>query len=187
MVIRYLDELDTAANAIGSVNTIAKDGDRLVGYNTDAFGFQRSLKGFLKPEVERALVLGTGGAAKAVHHVLGKLNVSVQQVSRNDAEGLLQYDDLTVEILASHQLIVNCTPLGMSPDISSCPDIPYHGISRDHLVYDLVYNPRKTIFLKRSEERGAQVKNGLEMLHFQADKAWQIWQSYLDTEHEGSK
>lgn len=185
-VIPYLDMIDEAAREVEAVNTIVRDDDRLIGYNTDIFGFEVSLGRLVSRPVERALVLGTGGAAKAVGYVLGKLKIEFDFVSRRSRNEALTYREITPEMIALHKLIVNCTPLGMEPYTSTLPDIPYHAMTDEHFAFDLVYNPRKTLFLARSEEHGASVKNGLEMLHLQADRSWEIWQSYLDNENEGS-
>lgn len=183
-VLPFLDHVDDPAREMVAVNTIVRDGSRLVGYNTDIYGFEVSLMRFVTRPPARALVLGTGGAAKAVGHVLGKLKTEFEYVSRSPGSKVLTYREITPEMMALHTLIVNCTPLGMEPDASTLPDVPYHAMTDKHFVFDLVYNPRKTLFLKKSEEQGASVKNGLEMLHLQADRSWEIWQSYLDNENE---
>ncbi len=178
-IIQYLDELDEEAKAIGAVNTIKvtnKSGKAfLKGYNTDVFGFTESLKKHLLPHHHNALILGTGGASKACGYGLEKLEISYQKVSRNKAKGVLTYNDLSEEIIRDNTIIVNTTPLGMFPDIESCPDIPYSGIGQNHLIFDLIYNPGETLFLKKASANGAFVINGLEMLHLQAEKAWGIW------------
>ena len=176
-VIPYLDNLSKDARAIGAVNTIkyTRTGETC-GYNTDCYGFQHSLLGINKDKPPRnALVLGTGGAAKAVWYVLNQLEVPFSTVSRS--KGDLQYSDLTPTIIADHQLIVNTTPLGMAPKIDACPEIPYEALSSEHILYDLIYNPEKTLFLIKGEASGATIKNGLEMLQLQAEKAWEIWNS----------
>lgn len=181
-VIPFLDALSPEAKAIGAVNVIridrsGKGGSRLTltGHNSDVVGFRNSLRPLLTPERNRALVLGTGGAAKAVFHGLKSLGVEPVYVSRTPREGILTYSDLTPEVMASHKVIVNTTPLGMSPRIETCPDIPYSLLTSGHLLYDLVYNPDVTTFMKRGTEHGAEVKNGLEMLLLQAFEAWRIW------------
>ncbi len=180
-VISYLDELDADAATIGAVNTIKKLQDgRLKGYNTDVYGFRSSLHNKIKRSnlnIKRALVLGTGGAAKAVHFSLKKLNISYQEVSRKKENGDLCYQELNAELFSNIQLVVNTTPLGMSPNTKSYPELPYDALSDKHLLYDLVYNPEKTIFLQKGEDAGAAIINGLEMLHLQAEKAWEIWNS----------
>lgn len=175
-VIPYLDELDETAAKIGAVNTIKKVDDKLIGYNTDAFGFEASLLELLgENTVRKALILGTGGASKAVEYILSKNDIAHQYVSRTAKEGQITYDDIDVGILTSHTLIVNTTPLGMYPNIDNCPDLDYNSISSDHYFLDLVYNPPKTLFLKQGEKRGAAIMNGLMMLHQQAEEAWRIW------------
>ncbi len=178
-IIPFLDELDELAATIGAVNTIRftqKDGKRwLKGYNTDAIGFQQTLQPLLLPHHTQALVLGTGGASKAVVYVLDKLKISYLYVSREAGVGKLSYDELDAEIIDTHKLIINTTPLGMFPKSESYPDIPYRAIGSKHLLYDLVYNPEKTLFLSKGEAQGAVIKNGLEMLVKQADAAYSIW------------
>jgi shikimate dehydrogenase len=180
-VLPFLNEIDVAAAAIGAVNCIAfefrNQQQWLKGYNTDAFGFSESLKPFLKAGHQRALILGDGGAAKAVKYVLNQLGITFQTVVRTAAEGAITYNKLTADIMLNHEIIINTTPLGTYPDISSAPAIPYELLTKEHLVYDLVYNPEETSFLQKAKLRGAVVKNGLEMLHLQADKAWAIWNS----------
>ena len=176
-IIPYLNSLSEQAKAIGAVNTVTiSSSGKLKGYNTDTFGFRASIEPFLKPQHKRALILGTGGASKAVAYTLRELNIDFDYVSRklNDL-AKFTYSDLTESIINSHQIIINCTPVGTYPNINECPDIPYEGISTDHLLYDLVYNPSKTKFLKQGEERGAAICNGLKMLELQAQKAWEIW------------
>ncbi|MFT4565266.1 MAG: shikimate dehydrogenase [Saprospiraceae bacterium] len=176
-IIPYLDELSPAAKAIGAVNVIDLRNDRLVGYNSDAYGFQYSLEPIWKGRSipSHALVLGTGGAAKAVWYVLESLGIQYKKVSRS--KGDLTYEELDKKIMTSHQLIINTTPLGMSPEIYSCPNIPYENISSNHMCFDLVYNPSKTLFLTKSEKQGASIENGLRMLELQAERSWEIWNS----------
>lgn len=181
-IMPYLNALSADAEAIGAVNTIAveyngKVGIRLTGHNTDVIGFSDSIKPLLRPGMTAAIVLGTGGASKAVMHGLKSLGVEPVAVSRTAAPGRLTYADLTPEIMDSHKVIVNTTPLGMWPKVDTLPDIPYDLLTPDHLCYDLIYNPDITAFMKRAAENGATVKNGLEMLLLQAFAAWQIWQS----------
>jgi len=147
----------------------------LIGYNTDAFAFEKSLQPLLKKNHNKALVLGTGGASRAVTYVLGQLGIDYLLVSRKAARRQIRYEDITREMMQERQLIINTTPLGMSPDIDSSPEIPYEFITGQHLLYDLVYNPAETEFLKRGREKGAGTKNGLEMLELQAEKSWEIW------------
>jgi shikimate dehydrogenase len=178
-VLPYLDELDEAAKTIGAVNCISvdqKEGKRwLKGYNTDAFGFAESLKPYLKEHHTKALVLGDGGAAKAVKYVLDQLNISYLSVVRTAVPGAVLYEEITEDLIASHQLIINTTPLGTFPNVEASPAIPYHLLTDQHLAYDLVYNPEETEFMQRAKARGATVKNGLEMLQLQALRAWSIW------------
>ncbi|SDG09770.1 shikimate dehydrogenase [Pedobacter terrae] len=178
-VLCYLNEVDEAAEKIGAVNCISIknfEGETyLKGYNTDAYGFEESLKPLLKPQHTKALVFGDGGAAKAVKYVLEKLNIEYQVVVRTAVPGAILYSEITPEILTSHQLLINTTPLGMSPNIDTFPEIDYSLVGSGHLAYDLVYNPLETAFLAKAAERGAAVENGLEMLYKQAEKAWAIW------------
>jgi shikimate dehydrogenase len=174
-VIPFLDDLSDEAKAIGAVNTIHFREGRKIGFNTDAYGFEHSLRPLLRPHHNRALVLGTGGASKAIVYVLDKMGIAYIQVSRKSGEHTLTYEELNPEIIASHTLIINTSPLGMYPDIDAAPEIPYDSISNDHLLYDLIYNPSVTRFMQKGLDKGAQVKNGLEMLHLQAERAWEIW------------
>lgn len=182
-VIEYLDGMDADAEAIGAVNVIkvirnAKGEISLLkGFNSDVIGFTDSIRALLKPGHRRALVLGTGGASKAVIHGLRKLGIESTSVSRTPAPGRLTYADLTPEVMETHTVIVNTTPLGMYPNVDSCPDIPYDLLTANHLCYDLLYNPDVTEFMRRSAEHGATVKNGLEMLLLQAFESWRIWNS----------
>lgn len=175
-IIPFLDELSEEASAVGAVNTVViQRTDNHIyttGHNTDIIGFQQSLQGIEIPD--RVLVLGTGGAAAAVTYVLEKMGCACTAVSRNPERGL-PYSALTTEIVAQHRLIVNCTPLGTFPNIHEKPDIPYEGISGKHFLYDLVYNPTETTFLKEGLSRSARVCNGLQMLHTQAEAAWEIF------------
>jgi shikimate dehydrogenase len=181
-VFKYLNEVDIVAKEIAAVNVIKFNwnGDKpvLKGFNTDTIGFTNSPLPLLKPNHTKALILGTGGAAKSVAYSLKKLGILYRFVSRNP-EGTAQVDyrNLTKEIIETYQLIINTSPLGMFPNIETYPDIPYQFIGPEHLLYDAVYNPEKTAFLAKSEENGATIKNGLEMLHIQAEEAWKIWNS----------
>lgn len=175
-VIDYLDELDDTAAEIGAVNTILIRKGRLKGYNTDVYGFVTSLKGLLgSRQVESALVLGTGGASKAVAYGLKQLGIRPVFVSRNPSKGDLTYSDINASIIEKHLLVINTTPLGMSPNVETAPSLPYDLFNSHHLLYDLVYNPEKTVFLESGEKRKCSTKNGLEMLHLQAERAWSIW------------
>lgn len=181
-VIPFLDELDAASAArIGAVNTIKvlPDG-RLKGYNTDYYGFRLSLEQWLfslnvLPESLKALVLGNGGAAKAVFAALDDLQIPYQIVSRQASTSSITYNDLTEELLSQYALIVNTSPVGTYPNIDECPAIPYEYLTEKHLLYDLVYNPAETLFLKKGQQHNAHVHNGLQMLILQAEKAWEIW------------
>lgn len=179
-VLDYLDELSPAAMAIKAVNVvkvIRKGKDvHLIGHNTDVIGFTQSLDSLLEPHHKKALVLGTGGASKAVCYGLEQLGLESQLVSRRESEVAITYEQLTPEIMAEHQVVINCSPLGMYPHTEQCPDIPYECLTDKHLLYDLVYNPNVTLFMRKGKEYGAQVKNGLEMLLLQAIEAWNIWQ-----------
>ena len=179
-VIPYLDELDNAAKEIGAVNVIKIFWDRktprLKGYNSDMVGFKNSLTSLLTVEHKKALILGTGGASKAVAEALKQLGINFNYASRTPKNSeILTYNQITANVLSERTLIINTTPLGMFPNSETCPDIPYDSLSPKHLLYDLVYNPEETLFLKKAKAHGAQVKNGLEMLHLQAEEAWRIW------------
>lgn len=180
-VIPYLDDIDITASEIGAVNVVKfiKNGNNLIlkGFNSDVIGFCNSLKPLLKPHHTHALVLGTGGAAKAIAHGLKSLGIEPIYVSRTKKDGVLTYNELTPEIIEKYQVVVNTTPAGMYPHVDTCPDIPYHLLTPQHLCYDVVYNPEVTFFMKKAQEQGAMVKNGLEMLILQALAAWEIWNS----------
>ena len=177
-IIPYLDELDPIAAEVGAVNTVKvlEDG-RLVGYNTDVIGFNSSLltSHSSPPTPHSSLVLGTGGASKAVQYVLRKNNIPFQVVSRFAEHGDLTYQELTTEIIQSHLLIINATPVGMAPNIEEAPKIPYKAITSQHTLFDLIYNPEETLFLRRGREHGATTINGLTMLYAQAEASWEIW------------
>lgn len=178
-VIPYLDALDETARNIGAVNVIRIEHKgnfvRMVGYNSDYIGFRNSLNPLLQPHHTHALVLGTGGASKAVCAALRNMNIAVTLVSRTQGSNRLQYEQLTAEVMANHTIIVNATPLGMYPHVDDCAPIPYQYITPHHLCYDVVYNPTHTTFMQRCAEQGATVCNGLKMLYGQADAAWEIW------------
>ncbi|MGA9651759.1 shikimate dehydrogenase family protein, partial [Pedobacter sp.] len=171
--------IEEAAEKIGAVNCICVrsfEGDTYMkGFNTDAFGFEASLKPLLTPEHQKALVFGDGGAAKAVKYVLEMLNIEYQIVVRKAISGAILYEEITPEILKSHKLLINTTPLGMSPNVDTYPAIDYSLLNAEYLAYDLVYNPLETTFLAKAAAQGAVIKNGLEMLYKQAEKAWCIW------------
>jgi shikimate dehydrogenase len=175
-ILPYLDRLDDMAASIGAVNCIDIKGGQLIGYNTDAAGFEKSLVPLLQSHHTKALVLGTGGAAMAIKYVLNKLGIDFLSVSRERKEGVLAYTDVDMALIKEYLLVVNTSPLGMSPDIYSLPLLPYEAITGKHLLYDLVYNPEETAFLKSGKAQGATTKNGLEMLHIQAEESWKIWQ-----------
>lgn len=176
-VFTYLDEVDATASEIGAVNTIkVTNKGRLVGYNTDVFGFENSLSPLLKTHHTKALILGTGGASKAVSYVFEKLNIEYYKVSRNPNDSKqISYRDITFDLLNKYTIIVNCSPLGTFPNINEKPNIPYQFLTHNHLLYDLIYNPVETAFLIEGKKRGTQVKNGLEMLELQAEESWKIW------------
>ncbi len=178
-VIPFLDELDETAKEIGAVNTIKisrKEGKTILkGYNTDAKGFGLSIKPFLKNTHERALILGTGGGSKAVNYVLKNLGITTLFVSRNAKENELNYKDLNDYVMKFHKLVINTTPLGMSPNEDTFPDIPYSLLDESHTLIDLVYNPKQSQFLTKGKEEGTEILNGLSMLHHQANEAWKIW------------
>ena len=179
-VIPFLDELNDSAREIGAVNTvkITRTGSdiHLKGFNTDTFGFEKSLKPLLKPHHKKALILGTGGASKALKYVLTKLGIeyisaSIEELKENE----IRYDDIDEAMMADRLLIIHATPLGTFPKTDACANIPYHLITGKHLLFDLVYNPEVTLFLKKGAERGATIKNGYDMLLGQADRAYEIW------------
>ncbi|CAM3431911.1 shikimate dehydrogenase family protein [Aequorivita lipolytica] len=177
-IIPLLDNLDNEAIKIGAVNTIKISEERkLTGYNTDHYGFQKSLEIFLPLQQKTALILGTGGASKAVAYALGNLGFNFNFVSRKSNSNSFVYSELNQAIINNHLLIVNCTPLGTFPNIEACPPIPYHYLTKHHLLFDLIYNPSETEFLKRGKLKGTQTANGLKMLELQAEKAWEIWNS----------
>lgn len=179
-IIPLLDSLDPVAGDINAVNTIRIEHNethtKLLGYNTDAYGFEKSITPLLRPQHRSAIILGTGGAAKAAAWVFEKLGIDFILVSRNpEVNHQLGYNELTEDLFEKYTVIVNATPLGMAPDADTFPPLPYHFLSSHHLLFDMVYNPIETMFLKRGQVHGASPKNGLEMLHLQAEKAWEIW------------
>ena len=173
-IITYLDEVDKAANKIGAVNTIAKKDNKLIGYNTDYIGFIKSFKNNLN--FKNALILGTGGASKAIQYALNIKNINFDIGSRKNNKKYISYD-LINEKIRDYDLIINTTPLGTFPDVSKKPKINYNLINENHFCYDLIYNPEKTSFLKECEKKGARIMNGLEMLKSQAEESWTIWNS----------
>lgn len=177
-VLKYLDEVDGFAKKIGAVNVIKIKDGKLKGFNTDSDAFHETLEKWLpKDKTFTALVLGTGGSSKAVQEALKKLKIDYKLVSREARKGVITYEDLEKDssIITNSKLIINTTPLGMSPKTEAMPPINYEHIGSEHYVYDLIYNPARTLFLQKSEMRGATIKNGLEMLHVQAEKSWTIW------------
>ena len=180
-ILKYLDKIDDTAKKIAAVNTVKihRINNQIIleGYNTDVYGFEKSLLPFLKPHHKKALILGTGGASKAVAYVLKKLGIDFLFVSRNSADKhqVVNYSELNRQLLQEYLLIVNTTPLGMYPNIDSAPEIPYDLINKDFLLFDLIYNPEKTKFLKLGEQKGAKIVNGYKMLVYQAEKAWEIF------------
>ncbi|WGK64352.1 shikimate dehydrogenase family protein [Croceiramulus getboli] len=177
-VIDLLDELDPTAAAIGAVNTIKRlPSGALVGYNTDHYGFRESLLPLLKDHHQDALILGTGGASKAVAYALDTLEINYQYVSRTQGADRLTYSDLNAALISDHPIIINTTPLGTHPNVEQAPELPYLFLGEAHLLYDLVYNPPLTRFLKQGQERGATIINGKRMLELQAERAWEIWTS----------
>lgn len=180
-VLPYINTLSEEAEAIQAVNCITitrnEEGITLKGYNTDAFGFEESLKPLLKEQHQKALVLGNGGAAKAVVYTLKKLAIPYLLVSRSKENGDITYEEIDANMIENHQLIINCSPVGTFPNVNECPAIPYEYLTDKHLLYDLIYNPEETLFLKKGKEKGATIKNGHEMLVLQAEKNWDIWQN----------
>jgi len=175
-VILFLDEIDETAQKIGAVNVIRIANGRMKGFISDYLGFRESLRHFLPAEMKiKALILGTGGAAQAVKAALEELDIPYQTVSRSNQAGNLTYAQITPEIISEHQLIINTTPLGTFPEVKTAPPISYENLTSQHFLYDLVYNPEETQFLKNGREKGAKTKNGYEMLVLQAEAAWQIW------------
>lgn len=171
-IIPYLTDMDQVAQSIGAVNVVHKG----KGYNTDWIGFRDSLSKLLQPTDQRALLLGSGGVSKAIQYALRELGIEYTVVSRSGyPTSDIGYQDVDKKMIAGHQIVVNCTPLGMKPYENELPDLPYNYLSQKHLLYDCIYNPEKTLFLQKGENQGCRIKNGLEMLHLQADEAWKIW------------
>lgn len=176
-ILHFVDELDQEAAAIGAVNTIKflKEG-KTKGFNTDAYGFENSLSPLLSKHHTKALILGTGGASKAVAFVLQKLQIEFLFVSRvPDKPNQISYADVSESLMSQYTVIINCSPLGTFPEVHLCPDIPYQFLSSAHLLYDLIYNPSVTSFLQKGKDKDATIKNGLEMLQLQAEQSWKIW------------
>ena len=174
-ILPYLDELTDEARAIGAVNCVVVKEDRLVGHNTDAQGIEATMQ-WIEPKADtKALVLGTGGASKAVQYVLRKLGIEYNVVSRDKCRSNYTYEELTSDIVAEYKLIINTTPLGMSPEVGSYPEIDYDVLTAEHVLFDLVYNPAKTEFMQRGEKRGARTFGGMLMLQTQAIASWHFW------------
>lgn len=176
VVIPFLDKLSKKAELIGAVNTIkvTKKG-KLKGYNTDYYGFKKSLEPLLLPHHKKALILGTGGASKGVAFALDELNISYAFVSREAKENAIDYNQINSTTFENYQIVINATPVGTSPNEDAFPILPYEFFTEKHIAFDLIYNPAETQFLKKAKQQGAQIKNGLDMLIFQAEKAWAIW------------
>ncbi|MFV0377458.1 MAG: shikimate dehydrogenase family protein [Mangrovibacterium sp.] len=180
-IMPFLDEIDPEAAEVGAINTVkiirSPGGIKLKGFNTDIYGFENSLKPMLNQKHKKALILGTGGASKAIKHILTKLGLSFvsasieEQLQKNE----IRYEQIDEALMNECLVIINATPLGTFPKVDNCPDIPYEFIGTSHVLFDLVYNPDETLFMKKGKAQGAAVKNGLEMLHLQALKAWEIW------------
>ncbi len=181
VIIQYLDALDETAKSIGAVNVVKIDKSgknqdvKLIGYNTDAIGFANSIRPMLSDKMKSALVMGSGGAAKAVRYALNKLGMESHTISRRKSVSTITYEELTKSMVHKNLIVVNATPLGMYPNVDACPDFPFRFLTKDHLCYDLIYNPEETVFLKRAKQYGASCKNGLEMLLLQAFASYDIW------------
>ena len=176
-IISYLHKTSSVVNEIGACNCIKIENGQLAGFNTDAGGFERSFTKNLKPWHQQALILGTGGASKAVQYVLSKLNIPYMVASRTPKKNEIGYDLIDESIIDQYQVIINSTPLGMQPHTEQCPSLPYASLGKEHYLYDLIYNPAKTVFLELGEKRGATTQNGYDMLVYQAEESWQIWNS----------
>lgn len=180
-VMDFIDSVSPEATAIGAVNVVkvVRSGKNieLKGYNSDVVGFVNSIKPLLRPTHKKALILGTGGASKAIEYGLKKLGLETVKVSRVERDGMITYEQITPEVMKEYKVVVNCTPCGMSPHFDECPNLPYELMDDSFLLYDLIYNPEETLFLRKGKERGATIKNGLEMLLLQAEEGWNIWNS----------
>jgi len=175
-IIPYLDELDDTARSVLAVNTVAVKKNKLIGYNTDVYGFMISLKPLLTNSHKQALIFGTGGASKAVAYALDLLGITYKFVSRKKGDNtVIEYKNLNQDLIEKHQIMINCTPIGTYPLVDECIDIPYQYIKHTHIVFDLVYNPTESLYLKKAKTQGATILNGLEMLKLQAEKSWIIW------------
>jgi shikimate dehydrogenase len=178
-VLSFLTYADETVTALGACNCVQIKNGQLFGYNTDVIGFEKSLKPFLKPHHQKALILGTGGAAAAVAYVLRKLNIEFQYVSREAGEPNLSYEQLNAGIINDHSLIVNTSPVGQYPNINEAPALPYECLGTKHHLFDLIYNPNETSFLQQGKSRGATIQNGFEMLVLQAEASWDIWNGII--------
>ena len=177
-IINYLDEIEQTALYIGAVNTIKIIKNKKIGYNTDYLGFEKSLVNIInKEKIQTALILGSGGATKAIKYSLENLGISHNTVSRTKGKCKYTYKDLSKEIINNHRLIINCSPVGTFPNVDKSPKVPYKFLNQQNILYDLVYNPSESLFLKKGLERGCKIKNGLEMLEIQAEESWRIWNS----------
>ena len=175
-IIKFLDEIDEVAKAIGAVNTIKKIDNKNIGFNTDSIGFEKSLIPLIEnKKPDSVLILGAGGASKAVKYVLKKLKINYSTVSRKAGKSEFIYENLNDVIINRFKMIINCSPVGTFPNINKCPNIPYKHLTKEHVLYDLVYNPIESLFLRRGRELGCKTKNGLEMLEIQANESWRIW------------
>ena len=182
-IMAYMDEIDEEATKVGAINTVkimrSDSGVKLKGFNTDIYGFENSLKPMLNEKHKKALILGTGGASKAIKYILEKLEIDYVSASIEEElfEKEIRYEQIDEALLKESLIVINATPLGTFPKVDTCVDIPYECLTKDHVLFDLVYNPEETLFMKKGKTHGASVKNGLEMLHLQAIKAWEIWNS----------
>ena len=178
-IMQYLDELSEEAREIGAVNVVKVTHNgknvHLKGFNSDVIGFSRSIEPLIEKHHKKALILGTGGAAKAIDYGLKQLGLETIKVSRYERPDTIQYDKITPDVIKEYKVIINCTPIGMYPNSEECPNLPYEAMDSQHLLYDLIYNPDTTLFMKKGMERGAVVKNGLEMLLLQAYASWEFW------------
>jgi len=175
-IIPFLHQVSDIVNKINACNCVKIVNGKLLGFNTDVPGFQYALVTGLNPLLhKKALILGTGGSSKAVKYVLSKMEIEFIVISRKPAAGGLSYEQITEEIIHNHKLIINTTPLGMFPNVVEAPPLPYQFITKDHFLFDLIYNPEKTLFLKKGEQQGAQIQNGYHMLILQAEESWRIW------------
>lgn len=182
-IMQYLDELSEEAREIGAVNVVKVTHNgknvHLKGFNSDVIGFSRSIEPLLEKHHKKALILGTGGAAQAIDYGLKQLGLETIKVSRYERPDTIQYDKITPDVIKEYKVIINCTPIGMYPNTEECPNLPYEAMDSQHLLYDLIYNPDTTLFMKKGMERGAVVKNGLEMLLLQAYASWEFWHEKL--------